>query len=136
MSDDKFGCGGTENNEVGEGAHQLVRHAEVTADLDTIFDLLRVARVRYALYYLYGMNGDVTRTEDVVEAVREYEAAGTETDEPPTREQVSVDVHHSKLPRLDEAGLVDYDVRQNEIRFYRSASLEEWLEHARHMEFG
>ncbi|WP_224447595.1 DUF7344 domain-containing protein [Haloprofundus salilacus] len=135
MSDDEFGTDGGNNNGGGSKSHQLVRYSRVSADLDAIFDLLSVARLRYVLYHLYGMNSDVTETEAVVDAVCEYEAAGTERADPPSRNQVRIDLHHSKLPRLNAAGLVDYDPRQNEIRFYHSPSLEEWLEHARHMEF-
>ncbi|WP_224269974.1 DUF7344 domain-containing protein [Haloprofundus salinisoli] len=133
MSDDESGPKGGESNS--GGGSQLVRYSQVTGNLDAIFDLLSVARLRYVLYYLYGMESDVTGAEEVVDAVCEYEAAGTERADPPSREQVKIDVHHSKLPRLDAAGVVDYDPRQNEVRFYRSPSLEEWLEHARYMEF-
>ncbi|QCJ47490.1 MULTISPECIES: DUF7344 domain-containing protein [Haloprofundus] len=133
MSDDEFKETGSRDNAADVG-NQLLRREEVTSELDTVFELLSVARLRYVLYHLYGMDNDVTGVEDVVDAVCECEAAGTETDETPSRNEVRIDVHHSKLPRLDAAGVVDYDVRQGEIRCYHSSSLEEWLEHARQME--
>ncbi|WP_224449685.1 DUF7344 domain-containing protein [Haloprofundus salilacus] len=134
MSDDVFESDGGEYNWGSGYATQLLRDSRVTENLDTIFELLSITRLRYVLYYLYSMDDEVAELEDVVHAVCAYEVAGTEPDEPPSREQVKLDVHHSKLPRLDEAGIIDYDSRQNELRFYHSPSLEEWLEHARHME--
>ncbi|WP_224335831.1 DUF7344 domain-containing protein [Haloprofundus halobius] len=134
MSDDTFGSDGGEYNWRSGCATQLLRDSRVTENLDTIFELLSIARLRYVLYYLYSMDDEVVEIEDVVHAVCAYEAAGTEPDESPSRDQVKLDVHHSKLPRLDAAGIIDYDSRQKELRFYRSPSLEEWLEHARYME--
>lgn len=44
-------------------------------------------------------------------------------------EQVSMDLIHAKLPKLDDIGLVDYDTDRNTVTFQGDPALdEEWLE--------
>lgn len=134
MSDDEFGRGESERNGGRSETTQLTRHSRVTDSLDTAFDLLRAPRRRYLLYYLYEIGGEVVDTDDAIDAVCAYEARGTDRDGFPPREDVLIDLHHDHVPRLADAGVVEYDRRQGTIRFRGSAPLEEWLEHARHLE--
>lgn len=134
MSDDGFGEEEGERNGGRGGTTQLTRYSRVTDALDAVFDLLCVPRRRYLLYYLYEIEGDVVDTDDAIDAVCAYEARGTERDGFPPREDVLIDLHHDHVPRLADAGVVEYDRRQGTIRFRGSAPLEEWLEHAGHLE--
>lgn len=113
---------------------QATRDSQVTAEFDAVFDLLRVARRRYLLYYLFGMEDVVTTFEEAVEAVRAYEGAGTESDELPSRKSIRVDLFHSQFPRLEDAGIIEFDQRDGMVRFHGSVPLEEWLEHAKYLE--
>jgi len=43
-------------------------------------------------------------------------------------------LRHSHLPKLEDAGLVEYDSRSETVRYWSQPSLEELLEHVRHKE--
>lgn len=113
---------------------QASRDAAMTEELDTVFDCLRAARRRYLLYYLSTMEGPVTSVEEVVEAVRGYEAAGSETDDPSPRQSVRIDLIHAHIPRLDAMGVLNYDARTGTIRFHGDDPLEEWLDRIHRLE--
>ncbi len=81
------------------------------------------------------MEGTVTEFEAAVNAVYTHETAGTDTDNHSTREEVRIDLRHTHLPRLADAGAVDYDRRHGTIRFTDSPALEEWVDHAQYKEF-
>lgn len=108
----------------------MSRCSPVTDDLDTIFDLLYDSRRRYLLYYLVTGDSDVVELTAAVTAVRNYEAAGTETAGRPSREEVRSDLHLIHLPRLANASVLDYDRRQGTIRLTGHSELEHWVEHA------
>lgn len=134
MSEDVFsGYGG---GIIGDPSRPLpsTRHSQVTADLEMIFTVLRVARRRYLLYHLNGCDDGVMDTDDAVDAVCAYEKLGTEREGVLSREKVRIDLHHAQLPMLEEAGIIDYDSRQGTIRYHGFPPLDEWLEHARHRE--
>lgn len=114
----------------------VTRYPTVTDNLDTVFELLSDARRRYLLYYLYTINEDVAEFEAAVDGVYEYEAAGTDTGDHATRENIKIELHHNHLPRLANAGVVDYDRRHGTIRFTGNPALEEWVEHAHYKELG
>lgn len=129
-------CSGRDRDchNIGAGNFDSVtRRPSVSDDLDTVFALLSHPRRRYLLYYLFSMDGDVAELEAAANAVYEYEAAGTEADDV-SREGVRQGLHHAHLPRLAEAGVVDYDRRQGTVRYVERPSLEEWAEHAHYKE--
>lgn len=97
-------------------------------ELDGIFELLSDRWCRFVLYRLHGTT-DVVEVEEVVEYVDELngiDGSGNRSIDRTLRE-----VH---LPRLDEAGLIDYDTRSGSIRYWGRPAFTEWLEHARHKE--
>jgi len=56
--------------------------------------------------------------------------AGTERDadgQPPT-EQVRISLHHAHLPKLEAAGVVDYDSQERTVEYLGSPRLEQWLD--------
>lgn len=134
MSDDTWGGvkGGINDRE--PNLTSKTRLAEVTEQHDVIFDALSAARRRYLLYYLQALDTNVVEFEAAVNAVCKCESSGTDGDEAP-RETVRIDLHHTHVPRLEEAGILDYDRRQGTIRFRGDPALEEWAGHARWKEF-
>lgn len=130
MSDDgpKVDRGGVADG--GEHSLSATPRSSVTDDLDTVFELLSDARRRHLLYYLFALDGSVVELEAVANAVYRYETAETGADDR-TRETVRVDLHHSHLPRLADAGIVDYDHRQGTIRVTDQPAFEELVECAR-----
>lgn len=120
----------------------MSRSVTVTDRIDAICELLGDSRRRHLLDYLVGTDGEVFELADAVIAVREREMAETktetesemETSDQPSREEVRTTLHHSHLPRLADAEVLDYDTRHGTIRFPGHGEVEEWLEHARSRE--
>lgn len=97
--------------------------------LDRIFDLLGSRRRRYVLYYLNETDADVVTLDDVAERVVAWErewAGDDDADRDTHLEYVRTALHHNHLPRLADAGLVDYDPRSRTVRRWDEPSLEEW----------
>ena len=128
--------------------------AQVTPSLDEIFDLLSNRRRRYALYYLHDQPDGVATIDELADAVvtRQYVESSTEgssaSDEQlefdsdadtdsrleQRRQQVLMELQHTHLPKLEDAGVLEHDQRSEMIRYWNQPSLEEWLEHAEHKE--
>lgn len=131
MSEDLFRT--DEGGQIDGGGNRApgTRHSTATENLDTVFDLFCNSRRRYLLDYLFTVDGDVVEFEDTVNAVYKYETAGMETGDHSSREDVRITLHHNHLPRLANAGILDYDRRHGTIRFTGHPMLEDWVEHAR-----
>ena len=129
MSDDGSERGPEEWNGDGNHSRSIAPSSTVTANLNTTFELLSNARRRYLLYYLVTMDGSVVDVDATVDAVATTEAAGSETDAQPTREDIEIALQHRHLPRLAKAGIVDYDPHQKTIRYTGHPAFEEWVEH-------
>ena len=107
------------------------RGPTAASELDLVFDLLQAERRRYLLYYLYEMEGDGTTYDAAAAAVAEYEADG---DAAPSLEAIRRDLYHVQLPRLDDAGVVERDDRQEYVRFRGHDALEQWVDAAKRAE--
>ncbi|WP_158059426.1 DUF7344 domain-containing protein [Halorussus halophilus] len=135
MSDDDFPEDKGELRGVVENDSSIVdRSPSVTADLNTVFSLLSNEHCRYLLYYLVTKEGEVAEIDDAVKGVSKYKAAGEETDKQVNREKVRIELHHSLLPKLRDAEVIDYDQRHGTIRFTGDSALVEWVDHAQHEE--
>lgn len=134
MSDDVFVPDDEEWKSGAEDFAALTRTSTVTERLSTVFHLLCDPRRRYLLYYLVMVDGDVVEIPAAVNAVSNFEAADTETDDTSPKAEIRIALHHNHLPRLSNAGILDYDERQGTIRFTGNPALEEWVEHARQSE--
>lgn len=99
--------------------------------LDAVFEILSARRRRYVLYSLHEAPEGVASIEDVAERVSLLERS--DGDESRFAE-VRTSLCHVHLPKLEDAGFVEYDSRSETVRYWPQPSLEEWLEHARHKE--
>ena len=135
MSSDRYIRGKGSNDWSHKHFGHLTRYSTVTDDFNIIFNVLQSPRRRYVLYYLYSLEDEVTGFEEMVDAVSMYEAAGTETDKLPSQYEIRLTLHHTHIPHLEAAGIIDYDQRQRMIRFTGSSSLAEWVEYAQYQEF-
>lgn len=113
----------------------LTRNRQVTDHLNTVFDILQKPHRRYLLYYLYGAEEAVVPVEDLVGAVRRYEGAGIDPHEIPTPESVRLGLLNIHLPKLMSEEILDYDPERGKVRFWGYKPLDEWVYHARHLEF-
>ena len=87
--------------------------------LDVLLEVIADRRRRYALYYL--TENPITDVETVLDYVAAQEA--DEWAESDVREellQLKVAFHHTHLPKLEDAGVIEYDERTNAIRYENS----------------
>lgn len=102
----------------------------VSLSMDTVFDILRNRRRRYALYRLNRSRNGVASFDEVIGFVVRTEP----TDD--RHERIARDLYERHLPRLAEANVIEYDDRSETIRYRYVPSLQEWLEHAEYKELG
>jgi hypothetical protein len=102
---------------------------------DDIFDLLSDERRRYAIHYLRETSDGVSTLDDLTETVAAWETDTTQSDVPDDFcKRVEASLHHTHLPRLDDANIIDYDARSGSIRYWGQPVLEEYAEHVAAME--
>lgn len=94
-----------------------------------LFDLLAVRRRRYLLYHIQESADDTVDFDDAVDRVVEWERADDAPGpEEAHRHDVAVSFHHAHIPKLVEAGAVEYDERSRTLRYRDAAALERCLE--------
>lgn len=95
--------------------------------LDRLLNLLTDRRRRFTLYYLRETDADVVTLDEVTDHVATWEAEWKgSTGE--TRKRICTSLHHNHLPRLAEAGLIEYDARSQTVRNRPEPSLTGWLQ--------
>lgn len=89
---------------------------------DVVFDILSSPRRRYVLYYLRTTDGPIKLT-DLAEQVAawENETSPAEITEQ-ERKRVYVSLYQTHIPRLDEAGIVEYDKDSGNIVLVEDAA--------------
>lgn len=94
-----------------------------TLPLTAVDDYLSVLAhddCRAVLQYFSKNPTDVATLGDLAEFVRKRKGPDDGTD-------VEITLYHSSLPRLADAGLVDYDARSKTVRSRTTAPIEEWV---------
>lgn len=94
--------------------------------LDEIFDVLVSPRRRAVLYELHGCSEPMVLT-DLATAVSSVEDAAVVDDTPEIpeegsmgrREKIAVTLDHVHLPKLQQAGLVEYDRTEKTVKLKR-----------------
>lgn len=90
--------------------------------LPAFFDLLAEPHRRYAVYYLRWLGG-TAGIRNLVEHAAAWEAGTTPEELPPERyEEVYVRFVQTHLPALREAGIVEYDLRDERVAFTGAAA--------------
>lgn len=86
----------------------------VEADVvDQLLSALSSRPNRYVLSYLRESPDDVASVGELADHVVDRQDGA----DPGRRERVAVRLHHSGLPKLAAAGVVDYDPRTNTVRY-------------------
>lgn len=91
--------------------------------LDALFTALANRRARIVLAHLESVDVDVITLDDLVNHVAEREAeteAATAEDalSDEHRDEVAIELHHNRLPKLDQATVIDYDPRSRTVRYW------------------
>jgi len=113
-----------------DGSNPLgTNRAVVTPSIDDVFDLLaNDCRCRVCLF-LRRADVEVATLSDLVDAL-----ASEAT--PEERDRLAINLHHRHLPKLDDAGIVDYDSRSNTARYWGQPTVEKWAEHVEAVDEG
>ncbi|GAB3672364.1 hypothetical protein GCM10028856_25440 [Halopiger thermotolerans] len=104
--------------------------------MDEQFSLLSNRRRRRLLYALVAADGAVVERSQLVARLADVEASGAGESDETLEERIARDLHHTQLPQLEDAGIVDYDQRQGTVRYVGLPFRTEWLEHAHYKETG
>jgi len=86
-------------------------------------------RRRYVLQYLRDVDDEAVEFDTLVEQVVTWEAMYRRSDPSTLRERIAIDLHHTQLPRLSEAGLIDRNSESGAIRYRGHDLIGKSLEH-------
>lgn len=100
----------------------------VTLSQDLVFEVLKSPRRRYALYYLRQQNKPVNLSE-ITEQVAAWEnRTTTDALESEQRKRVYISLYQTHLPKLADAGVVEYDRNRGVVKLSDSArELDDYL---------
>lgn len=107
---------------------EQARHPPVSA----VFDVLADERRRHVLYYLLEDAGGEAGVADVATHLRSVESSSRTADP----ETIRTELHHRHLPRMEEAGLVDYDTPEARVRYLEDPLVEDCLALVAGRDFG
>ena len=96
---------------------------------DTRLELLANGRRRKVLYYLHDETDDGVEFEELVDWVVRWEAQADREVPEDHRLEVTIALHHNHLPKLDDAGALDYDRRSRFVRYRGEDEFDEMLQH-------
>ena len=94
--------------------------------IDTVLELLSECERRKLLEYLIEGEDDTATVEELLDHLVDDEA--DRTGEIPSRARFKTSLYHVHLPKLANAGILDYDSRSRQVRYYGHAQLETWIE--------
>lgn len=99
---------------------------QVSLSLDAILSLLSDRHRRDLLRYLMESD-DRTCTHDkcIGYITRQEEQRRGER---PGHDEIAAALYHIHIPKLSDAGVIEYDGRSQEIRYWGNDRLEEWLQ--------
>ncbi|WP_254544356.1 DUF7344 domain-containing protein [Halomarina pelagica] len=95
---------------------------------DELLDVLADANRRRVLARLSAASDEVVTLDALCERLYEHAAREPETDPERDRRRLAIRLHHTILPRLDEAGLLEYDPRRGRIRYADRPTVESLLD--------
>lgn len=97
---------------------------------DAVLQVATHERRRRILQYLGEHDGDTVSTDDLAEWLRNTateSSGGSRLD----REQLVIELHHVHLPKLDEVGVIEYDVETGTVRPRLQPRVETFVEFVR-----
>lgn len=122
------------NRKISSGIEK-VPEVESSLSLDTVLEVLSNRHRRFALYALTEADNGILSLNTLIDEVVTLAAALDE--DAVTRDQyqqIATDLYHWHLQVLADVGLIDYDARQETIRYLPHPTLETWVERTSHDE--
>lgn len=98
---------------------------EATLTIDATLDLLAKWERREILTYLVDSSNQCATIADLVEHLidRHAEREG----EVPAHDYLETTLLHTHVPKMADMGIIDYDERSKELRYWQNERLENWL---------
>lgn len=94
--------------------------------LDSIFTILAQHERCDLLSFLADSSEEAVPIDEVVEYMVQSETE--RLGEVPNRDHLELSLYHIHLPKLTDTGVIEYDSRSQQIRYWGNEMLEEWLE--------
>jgi hypothetical protein len=95
--------------------------------LDTIFDILSHSYRRQILSYLSQTEDDLATIADLVTVISKHESESETSVQRTQDDAVGIALHHNHLPKLADAGLIEFDTRSETIRYWGHPKVEKHL---------
>lgn len=106
-----------------DGCPPLTSEAVTTPYLDACLELIADRRRRRIIDQLRNNGRGRTTISDLAGQLERDEHAGG-TDRPRDKEELEIQLYHTYLPKLDEFGVVDYDIERGTVQYRPSEQLE------------
>lgn len=94
-------------------------------EVDELLTVLANQQCRAIVGYFRDSSEDVASLDDLASHVRSEESGAADQR---GKQSVTIRLHHATLPRLADAGIVDYDARSRTVRYRGHTLLEPLLE--------
>lgn len=107
---------------------------EIPLSLDALLDILANERRRCLLEYLWSQSGEVGSFEAATKHI--LTKMSRKHGYQPNHEDIQVELQQHHLPKLADAGIIEYDVRSQTIRYRKNERLEALHERVQEFELG
>lgn len=126
MNNHNRNCGGNWKVETNGGDEDPLY--TTTLSIDETFAVLAHPERRTILRYLMDAPENSIPIHDLIRHVN-ADCTGI-TDDPTTHDSIATRIYHSHIPKFVDLGIIEYDDRSKEVRYYRDERLESWLRNA------
>lgn len=120
------GNGGCDSDDTGDEAEAEPDVPDVSLSLDAMLELLTHHHRREVLRFLIDDPNHTASIDELTSHLLDCEAE--RTSERPAHNEIETQLHHTHLPKLTDTGIVEYDARSQELRYWRHERLESLLE--------
>lgn len=116
------------DGEVDESRREEPAAPGISLSLDATFDVLADTDRRIILGHLIEAPDHVATVDELVTQLVTRKA--DQRGEVPSPDSLEMQIHHIHLSKLVDVGLVEYDARSEELRYWPDDRLETWLQRA------
>lgn len=122
--------GGNEGpDDAPDADHDQPASRVASLSLDSTLELLSDYDRRCLLGYLRDDPDGTATVEELVDHLADKRAK--RTDDAPDIDRIETRLHHTHIPKLANAGVIEYDDRSGEIRYWGEDRLEAWHDRIR-----
>lgn len=107
------------NSPEGSGDRPL---EDIPLSLDAILDILAHHRRRILLEYLWEQPGNDASFKEVTEHI--LLKVGQKQETKPNHNDIQIELQHQHLPKMEDTGVIEYDIRSQTIRYHENERLE------------